>query len=231
MEFTHLRVALRRLIVLSQMHCEELDNARLNILAEIQRSNQSQVSVHDLVPGRTYYSYNYSEKSYEPFVCEKQYTSKDPEWDKLARTRIVSVPPQSVIVVGGGPTGLITVIHCCENTLISGGVMKLYEARDAFAKGGSTFERAQIVRLDARWIAMLRYVSECGSILSQMYTFPHGSFLSILELDSRMYLFLRQAKPIVSSATRYQLKVLSSSRSRTWRTCCMLSFPRCGPKV
>ena len=35
--------------------------------------------------------------------------------------------------------------------------MKLYEARDAFAKGGSSFERAQIVRLDARWIAMLRY--------------------------------------------------------------------------
>ena len=35
--------------------------------------------------------------------------------------------------------------------------MKLYEDRDAFAKGASTFERAQIVRLDARWIAMLRY--------------------------------------------------------------------------
>lgn len=44
-----------------------------------------------------------------------------------------------------------------ENVLISGGEMKLFEARDAFAKGGSTFERAQIVRLDARWIAMLRY--------------------------------------------------------------------------
>jgi hypothetical protein len=35
--------------------------------------------------------------------------------------------------------------------------MKLYESRDAFEKGGSAFERAQIVRLDARWIAMLRY--------------------------------------------------------------------------
>lgn len=33
--------------------------------------------------------------------------------------------------------------------------MKLFEARDAFVKGGSTFERAQIVRLDARWIAMV----------------------------------------------------------------------------
>lgn len=40
---------------------------------------------------------------------------------------------------------------------MSGGTMKLSEARDAFAKGGATFERAQIVRLDARWIAMLRY--------------------------------------------------------------------------
>ena len=40
---------------------------------------------------------------------------------------------------------------------MSGGTMKLSEARDSFAKGGATFERAQIVRLDARWIAMLRY--------------------------------------------------------------------------
>ena len=62
-----------------------------------------------------------------------------------------------MIVIGGGPTGLITVIHCTENVLATGGEMKLYESRDAFTKGGSTFERAQIVRLDARWIAMLRY--------------------------------------------------------------------------
>ena len=53
----------------------------------------------------------------------------------------------------GGPAGLMTTIHCTESVLASGGVMKLYEARDAFAKGGATFERAQIVHLDARWIA------------------------------------------------------------------------------
>lgn len=50
-----------------------------------------------------------------------------------------------------------TVVHCTENVLVSGGVVKLYEGRDAFHTGGSTFERSQIVRLDARWIAMLRY--------------------------------------------------------------------------
>jgi hypothetical protein len=48
-------------------------------------------------------------------------------------------------------------IHCTEAVLMSGGTMKLSEARDAFNKGGATYERAQIVRLDARWIAMLRY--------------------------------------------------------------------------
>lgn len=69
----------------------------------------------------------------------------------------MKVPSQSMIVIGGGPTGLITVIHCTESVLASGGEMKMYESRDAFTKGGSTFERAQIVRLDARWIAMLRY--------------------------------------------------------------------------
>ncbi len=35
--------------------------------------------------------------------------------------------------------------------------MKLYEARDAFEKAGGTYERAQVVRLDSRWVRMLRY--------------------------------------------------------------------------
>jgi hypothetical protein len=157
MEFSYLRIALRRLAVISQVFCEELDNARLNVLRETQRSNQVQVSIDDMEVGKSYYAYDNVKESYEPFVCEREYTPADPEWSTLARTKIVKVPPQSVVVVGGGPTGLMTVIHCTENVLISGGVMKLYEARDAFSTGGSTFERAQIVRLDARWIAMLRY--------------------------------------------------------------------------
>jgi hypothetical protein len=157
MEFSFLRNALRRMVVLSQIVCEELDNARLNVLREVQRSTQVQVAIHDLEPGRTYYTYDSKTKAYEPFYCEKEYTPADPEWSTLARTKIVKIPPQSTIVIGGGPTGLMTTIHCTETVLVSGGVMKLYEARDAFAKGGSTFERAQIVRLDARWIAMLRY--------------------------------------------------------------------------
>jgi hypothetical protein len=157
MEMSYLRVALRRLIVVSQISCDELDNARLNVLREIQRSNQAQVSIHDLEVGRTYYTYNSKEKFYEPFVCHKNYSPSDREWATLARSKIVKVPPQSMIVIGGGPTGLTTVIHCNENVLVSNGVMKLYEARDAFQQGGSTFERAQIVRLDARWIAILRY--------------------------------------------------------------------------
>jgi hypothetical protein len=157
MEFTFLRTALRRLIVISQVTCEALDNARLNVLAEVQRSNQAQVSIHNLEPGKIYYTYDAKRKEYLPFECVKEYTAADSEWKTLARTKIVRVPPQSMIVVGGGPAGLTTVIHCTEAVLMSGGVMKLHEARDAFAKGGSAFERAQIVRLDARWIAMLRY--------------------------------------------------------------------------
>ena len=157
MEFEYLRVALRRLVVLSQLTCEELDNARLNVFAEIQRSNQVQVSIKDLVIGKTYYTYDSTKKIYVPFHCAKKYTEGDPDWPILARTKIVAVPPQSMIVIGGGPTGLMTTILCTENVLISGGVMKLYEARDAFTKGGSTFERAQIVRLDSRWIGTLRY--------------------------------------------------------------------------
>lgn len=109
MEFSSLRIPLRRLSVVAQMACDALDNARLNLLSEVQS---------------------------EP---------------------LADVEPQNLIVVGGGPTGLMTCIHCTEACLASGGIVKLFEARDTFAKGGSTYERAQIVRLDARWIAMMRY--------------------------------------------------------------------------
>jgi hypothetical protein len=157
MEFSYLRTALRRLIVISQVTCEALDNARLNVLAEIQRSDQADVSLYELQVGKQYYSFDQDTNEFVPFTCMKKYSKKDAEWDALSRTKLVKVPPQSMMVIGGGPTGLMTGIHCLENVLASGGVMKLYEARDTFAKGGATYERAQIVRLDARWIAMLRY--------------------------------------------------------------------------
>jgi len=157
MEFSFLRMVLRRLAVVSQIFCEELDNARLNILREVNSLNQVKVETGDLEPGKMYYIHDSFYDVYAPFVCNKKYTPSDLEWGKLEKVEIVKIPPQSMIVVGGGLTGLMTVIHCTENVLASGGKMKLYESRDAFVMGGSTFERAQIVRLDARWVAMLRY--------------------------------------------------------------------------
>ena len=44
-----------------------------------------------------------------------------------------------------------------HNVILTGGEVKIYEGRDAFAQEGSSFERAQIVRLDPRQIAMVRY--------------------------------------------------------------------------
>eukprot|EP00957_Ditylum_brightwellii_P175816 13387389-Ditylum_brightwellii.AAC.1 len=38
-----------------------------------------------------------------------------------------------------------------------GGTMKLYEACDAFEKAGGTYEHAQVVCLDSRWLRMLRF--------------------------------------------------------------------------
>jgi hypothetical protein len=77
---------------------------------------------------------------------------------KYATSRIVpECRPQNVTVLGGGPTGLLMAIHCTQNVILSGGQVKLYEGRDAFNQEASAFERAQIVRLDARQIAMLRY--------------------------------------------------------------------------
>lgn len=107
MEFSFLRVALRRLAVISQIFCDELDNARLNVLREIQRSNQTQIAIQDMEVGVTYYTFDSQAKTYEPFVCKKEYTPADPEWQGLARTKILKVPPQSMTIVGGGPTGLM----------------------------------------------------------------------------------------------------------------------------
>lgn len=160
-EFPSMRTALLRLQVVGQMACEELDNARLNVLREVQRSRaKTAVNPKDLEVGKQYFIYDDVTEAYKPFVYQ--------ESSKISsRARIVRERPQSLAVVGGGPTGLCTVLHCTENCLASDGVMKLFEARDAFLKGGSTFERAQIVRLDARWIAMMRY--HCGTSFEDVY--------------------------------------------------------------
>ena len=151
MEFPWLRPALRKLVVVSQMACEMLDKGRLNVLSELMKSNRTDVTVDDLVSGRKYYLYDKNTMTFKPFIFHQK-------TDELAAaSRIVTMLPQSVIVIGGGPTGLMSAIHCAENCIASGGTMKLFEARDSFDKGGSTYERAQIVRLDARWIATLRY--------------------------------------------------------------------------
>jgi len=205
MEFSYLREKMRRLIVISQVTCEVIDSARLNLLAEVQRSNQTQVTIRDLEPGKTYYTYEPKQKDYVPFVCKKEYTPADSEWATLAGKKIVTVPPQSMIVVGAGPTGLTTAIHCAEAVLASGGVMKLYEARDAFTKGGSSFERAQIVRLDARWIAMLRYhlgtgfedvfIPASGETDSQLgNTLPEQGFVEITIKDLEGMLHVEVSK-------------------------------------
>jgi hypothetical protein len=89
-----LRTMLRRLVVLSQVQCSELDKARLNVLAEVKAAASVQNS-------RTYAS------------------------------RHGSCLPQSAIILGGGPTGMLSAIHCTQNVLASGGEVRLYENRDS----------------------------------------------------------------------------------------------------
>ena len=163
MELSFLRTPMRRLVVISQMNCEALDDARLNVLKEVQRSNPA-LTPDALVPGRTYYEHVPETDTYTPFV-HKEGSPRGPR--RRHPNPVYVTPPQNLLVLGGGPSGLMTTIHCCESVLATGGQVKLYEARDAFAKGGSTFERAQIVRLDARWIAMMRY--HLGTTFEDIY--------------------------------------------------------------
>lgn len=66
-------------------------------------------------------------------------------------------PPQNLIIIGGGPAGLITAIHSIQSSLMSGGKVSLYESRGTYQKDTAAFERAQVVRLDATWLSLLRF--------------------------------------------------------------------------
>jgi hypothetical protein len=181
-EFAFLRTALNRLAVISQIFCYELDNARLNILREIKAMNQVKVEAGDLEPGKTYYIYNSEYDVYAPFVCKKKFSPADPEWQKLEEVEMVKVLPQSTIVVGSDVTALMTAIHCVESVLASGGDINLYENSDKIENEGAVFERAQIVNLDPRWVAMLRY--HLGTAFEE--TFIPTSFESNAHLGNNL---------------------------------------------
>ena len=63
------------------------------------------------------------------------------------------------IVLGSSHSSLLTVVHCTENVLMTGGVMKVLDTReDGQGRGrAAACEQARIVPLDPRWIALLRY--------------------------------------------------------------------------
>lgn len=87
---------------------------------------------------------------------------------------------------------------------MSGGTMKLLEARDAFDKAGGTYERAQVVRLDSRWIRMLRY--HLGTIFEDTFIPADG------ETDSRkslkVFRLIAFSKPLSLKLISYPHSIL-----------------------
>ena len=78
MEFEHLREPLRRLLVLSQVHCPVLDDARLNVLQSIQHSFAStEVALGELEVGKKYFYFKGEEKQYVPFVPTLPYAGNE----------------------------------------------------------------------------------------------------------------------------------------------------------
>lgn len=70
---------------------------------------------------------------------------------------------------------------------MTGGEAKIYEARDAFDQEASSFERAQIVRLDARLVAMMRY--HLGTGFEDVFVPAKGE--SFAHLGNSLYVFRR----------------------------------------
>ena len=167
--------------------------------------NQTVVDHSELRPGFQCFIYEPSTRQYTPLTIPDDYDPTDLTFDKLKDYELLKVPPQSLIVIGGGPTGLITTLHNLENVLLSRGTMRLLESRDAFTQWGATFERAQIVRLDARWIGMLRY--HLGTIYEDLWipasgetdphygnTLPTQGFIEITIKDLEAAIHLQIAK-------------------------------------
>jgi len=75
----------------------------------------------------------------------------------LKERGIFDMRPEHYLIVGGGPTGLLSALHVLGSAISSGGTVTVSEKRGALGDGASAFSRAQVVRLDPRWIAMLRY--------------------------------------------------------------------------
>ncbi|CAJ1944605.1 unnamed protein product [Cylindrotheca closterium] len=156
MEFSFLRVALRQLAVVSLIFCEELDDARMTVLREVQLENQEAIEVRDMKLGNTYYVYNELTRTFDSFAYETQIRPGDPQWSRLTERKILKIAPQNMVLVGAGPSGFLTAIHCTESVLASGGMIKLYMESKA-GRDAEYFESAEVVRLDQRWTAMLRY--------------------------------------------------------------------------
>jgi len=184
LDHSELRGPLRDLQVVSQLQCMALDEAKINNIQEARGSTRI-FSPEGLVEGTTYWfrlnpphgryhAMKLTEQSNSgefTFTCEQnmihKFVWKDDEdapprgsmnsTKDLSKLEIYPQMPQDMRILGGGPTGLLTALHCCENVARLGGTMFVCEKRDSFESGGSPFQRAQIVRLDPRWISMLRY--------------------------------------------------------------------------
>jgi hypothetical protein len=64
-----------------------------------------QLAPEELIPGTTYYITDPVTKTCAPFISKKEHGPGHPDWGKIIQGKIVKMSPQSIIVVGGGPTG------------------------------------------------------------------------------------------------------------------------------
>mmetsp|Transcript_846 Transcript_846/g.1145 ORF Transcript_846/g.1145 Transcript_846/m.1145 type:complete len:2346 (+) Transcript_846:80-7117(+) len=160
-----LRTPLRHLQIVSQMQCTVLDHAKIQ---DLERAiEQERVSrQEDLVAGKSYWfkaslphgkvkKFVFKKKDEKMCTFESEGNIFSIPWD--TKRCIFTRQPQNTHIVGGGPSGLLTALNVNESVLRTGGTLSVSEKRDAFRNHGSAFQRAQVVRLDPRWVAMIRY--------------------------------------------------------------------------
>jgi hypothetical protein len=85
---------------------------------------------------------------------------------EAALSNPATLKPENLLVAGGGPTGMLLAVHAATGIIATGGMVQLFEKRNA------GFERAQVVRLDPRWVHMLRF--HCGTGFEDLWVAMPG---------------------------------------------------------
>ena len=137
----HSRFGIDKLVILSQVHCSALNQARLNVLSEVKNS------VHQIQTSKQAGSLRSASRSTRHFLVEvrrwlvnRHFLFREKLCPFCYHAHVLPSPFTRLVTANGAPCGHPLPPEC-----------------NFVDQEGASFERVQIVRLDPRQISILRY--------------------------------------------------------------------------